>query len=39
MARMSQEWNIDQNGFRVVGNKRMDMSEETLVMIRRLRRK
>ena len=36
---MSHEWNIDDEGFRVYENKKMDMNEETLEMVKRLRMK
>jgi hypothetical protein len=39
LNKMSQEWNIDEEGFRVYENKRMDMNEDTLEMIKRLRKK
>jgi hypothetical protein len=39
LNKMSHEWNIDEEGFRVYENKRMDMNEDTLEMIKRLRKK
>jgi hypothetical protein len=36
---MSNEWNIDDEGCRVFENKRLNMNEETLEMIRRMRKK
>ena len=34
---MNQEWKIDSEGRRVYENKKMDMNEETLVLIKRQR--
>ncbi len=36
---MSNQWNIDEKGFRVYKNKKMDMNAETLEMIKKLRLK
>lgn len=39
MNRLGKEWNIDEDGFRVIEHRRMGVNNETLGLLKRIREK